>query len=184
MSLNTTHWIEKWKRIETADWPLDVHVEISNFGRIKSFTTNPDGKIIHGSCIQNYRSLNIRNQGKSINRYIHKLVAELFIPRTNEEACFVIHMDYDKQNNRVENLAWVTREELTRHNANNPAILTKKIPLRTKNYKLSVAQVLLIKQMLQTGKNRIKIIAKQFGITSTQVNRIKNGVNWKRVQLK
>jgi DNA invertase Pin-like site-specific DNA recombinase len=66
----------------------------------------------------------------------------------------------------------------------NPAIITKKIPVRTKNYKLTIAQVLLIKQMLRTGKNRIKMIAKQFGITSTQVNRIKNGANWKQVNLK
>ena len=29
-----------------------------------------------------------------------------------------------------------------------------------------------------------KMIAKQFGITSTQVNRIKNGTNWKQVNLK
>jgi DNA invertase Pin-like site-specific DNA recombinase len=58
------------------------------------------------------------------------------------------------------------------------------MPLRTKNYKLSHAQVVLIKQMLRTGKNRIKMIAKQFGITSTQVNRIKSGANWKQVHLK
>jgi DNA invertase Pin-like site-specific DNA recombinase len=81
-------------------------------------------------------------------------------------------------------LDWVTRDALTAHNLRNPAILQKKMPLRTKNYKLSIAQVLLIKQMLRTGKNRIKMIAKQFGITSTQVNRIKNGSNWKQVHLK
>ena len=176
--------IEQWKRIQSPDWPIEIHVEISNFGRIKSFKSNPKGKIILGSCIQNYRSLNMRHQGNSINRYVHKMVAELFIPRTNPEAKFVIHRDFDKKNNHVANLDWVTRDALTAHNLRNPAILQKKMPLRTKNYKLSIAQVLLIKQMLRTGKNRIKMIAKQFGITSTQVNRIKNGSNWKKVHLK
>lgn len=184
MHSTPNHWIERWKRIQSPDWPEEIHVEISSLGRIKSFTTNPKGKIIRGSCIQNYRSLNMRHRKKSINRYVHKLVAELFIPRTDLRASFVIHLDYDKQNNRVGNLAWVTREALTAHNAHNPAILSKKIPLRTKNYKLRIAQVLLIKQMLLTGKNRVKMIAKQFGITSTQVNRIKKGANWKQVQLK
>jgi hypothetical protein len=184
MYSSPTHWIEQWKRIQSPDWPNDIHVEISSFGRIKSFKSNPKGKIIRGSFIQQYRSLNMRHQGSSINRYVHKLVAELFIPKSNLQACYVIHRDYDKQNNRIENLEWVTRDALTAHNARNPSILTKKIPARTKNYKLTIAQVLLIKQMLRTGKNRIKMIAKQFGITSTQVNRIKNGTNWKQVNLK
>ncbi len=179
-----TYWIEQWKRIQSPDWPKEIHIEISSFGRIKSFKTNPKGKIIRGSSIQNYRSLNMRFQGSSINRYVHKLVAELFIPQPNPQAIYVIHRDFDKQNNRIENLSWVTREALTAHNLRNPAIITKKIPVRTKNYKLTIAQVLLIKQMLRTGKNRIKMIAKQFGITSTQVNRIKNGANWKQVNLK
>jgi hypothetical protein len=184
MHSTPTPWIEQWKRIQSADWPIEIHIEISSFGRIKSFKTNSLGKIIRGSSIQNYNSLNIRYQGSSINRYVHKLVAELFLPNQDAHAIYVIHRDFNKQNNRVENLAWVTRDMLTAHNANNPAILMKKRPARTKNYKLNVAKVLLIKQMLQTGKNRIKMIAKQFGVTSTQVNRIKNGANWKQVQLK
>ena len=184
MLSSPTSRIEQWKRIQSSDWPQEIHIEISNFDRIKSFKSNPSGKIIRGSFIQAYRSLNMRYQGNSINRYVHKMVAELFIPRTNPEASFVIHLDFNKVNNQVDNLAWVTRDGLTAHNVHNPAILHKKMPLRTKNYKLSHAQVVLIKQMLRTGKNRIKMIAKQFGITSTQVNRIKNGINWKQVQLK
>lgn len=184
MYSSPTSRIEQWKRIQSSDWPQEIHIEISNFGRIKSFKSNPKGKIIRGSSIQAYRSLNMRYQGSSINRYVHKMVAELFIPRTNLDTKFVIHLDFNKENNQVENLAWVTRDALTAHNLHNPAILSKKIPVRTKNYKLSIAQVLLIKQMLRTGKNRIKMIAKQFGITSTQVNRIKNGSNWKQVHLK
>lgn len=184
MHSTPTLWIEQWKRIQSADWPAEIHIEISSFGRIKSFKTNSLGKIIRGSNIQNYNSLNIRYQGCSINRYVHKLVAEHFLPNQDAQAIYVIHRDFDKKNNRVENLAWVTRDMLTAHNAHNPSILMKKRPTRTKNYKLNVAKVMLIKQMLQTGKNRIKMIAKQFGVTSTQVNRIKNGANWKQVQLK
>jgi DNA-binding Xre family transcriptional regulator len=32
--------------------------------------------------------------------------------------------------------------------------------------------------MLRSDKNRLKMIAKQFGITHTQLNRIRSGENW------
>jgi DNA-binding Xre family transcriptional regulator len=33
----------------------------------------------------------------------------------------------------------------------------------------------MIKKMLRSDKNRLKMIAKQFGITHTQLNRIRSG---------
>jgi DNA-binding Xre family transcriptional regulator len=36
----------------------------------------------------------------------------------------------------------------------------------------------MIKKMLQNESTRLKMIAKQFGITHTQLNRIRSGENW------
>ena len=41
----------------------------------------------------------------------------------------------------------------------------------------------MIKKMLKSDKNRLKMIAKQFGITHTQLNRIRSGENWKNVKI-
>ena len=49
------------------------------------------------------------------NCYIHRLVAEAFIPKPLG-ATDVDHIDGDKTNNRVENLRWVSHKE----NTNNP----------------------------------------------------------------
>jgi hypothetical protein len=182
----STNFFEKWVRIEFAGLDFPPHYEVSNFGRLKSFQTNPQkGTIIKGSVIQGYRSLNIRVEGsKSINRYIHKLVSELFVNRPFEAAKYVIHKDFDKQNNRYDNLKWATLEEMTVHNYDNPAVINRKIPTRTSNYKLTEAKVIVIKKMLKSDKpNRLKMIAKQFGITHTQLNRIRKGENWKNVTI-
>jgi transcriptional regulator with PAS, ATPase and Fis domain len=95
----------------------------------------------------------------------------------------VIHVDYEKQNNYYENLKWVTKTEMIDHNRENPAFINRVIPRRTKNYKLTESKVRIIKKLLKNDNNRLKMIAKQFGITHTQLNRIRSGENWKHVTI-
>jgi len=179
-------WVEKWTPIvidvEGVEKP--PRYEVSNFGRLKSFQNNDKGEIIKGSVIQGYKSLNIRlPKGKSFNRYVHKLVAETFVAKPSLDHKFVIHLDFDKLSNHFENLKWVTKDEMVAHNKLNPAVINKPIPRRTKNYKLTETKVIMIKKMLQHDNTRLKMIAKQFGITHTQLNRIRSGENWGYVKV-
>jgi uncharacterized membrane protein len=179
------YWNEEWVRIDFDEVENAPHYEVSNYGRLKSFQNDTkDGAIIKGSVIQGYRTLNIRlSGGKTINRYIHKLVADNFVARSSLEQKFVIHLDYGKQNNHFENLKWVTKDEMTEHNRENPAVVNRVMPRRTKNYKLTESKVKMIKKLLKNENNRLKMIAKQFGITHTQLNRIRSGENWKHVTI-
>ncbi len=181
----SSFWNEKWVDIPFEGVEAPPRYQVSNYGRIKSFQGDPvHGEVIAGSKIQGYKSLNIRVKGnKSINRYVHKLVAEFFVKKDSEDKKFVVHLDHDKLNNHWENLKWVTRDEMTIHNRDNPAVRDKVIPRRTKNYKLTESKVIMIKKMLRSDKNRLKMIAKQFGITHTQLNRIRSGENWGHVKL-
>lgn len=182
---NKSFWNEKWIRIMFQEVENPPHYEVSNYGRLKSFQGSlTTGMIIKGSVIQGYRTLNIRvDGGKTINRYIHKLVAQLFLELPKEDENFVIHLDFDKHNNRAENLKWATKDGMIDHNRQNPAVINKIIPKRTKNYKLTESKVIMIRKLLKSDKSRLKMIAKQFGITHTQLNRIKTGVNWKQVKV-
>jgi hypothetical protein len=177
------YWNEVWKRIEFPEFGNEIHYEISNYGRIKSFQNSPQGKLISGSKIQGYFSLNIKHKQKALNKYVHKLVAEYFVTKEKPEDQFVLHIDHDKLNNNYENLRWGSRTEVTNHNKNNPSVINKVVPKRTKNYKLTESKVIMIKKLLLSEKNRFKMIAKQFGITHTQLNRIRSGENWKHVKL-
>ena len=165
------------------------HYDVSNYGRLRSFqsggdgTGKPVGKIIRGSVIQGYRSLNIRSEGKTLNRYVHKLVAEYYVHPDNSDQIFVIHLDHDKLNNHYLNLKWVTKNEMVEHNRHNPDLKNRKQTRQTRNYKLTESKVKIIKKLLLNDKNRLKMIAKQFGITHTQLNRIRSGENWKHVTI-
>lgn len=44
--------------------------------------------------------------------YIHKLVAELFVPGRTTERCKVVHRNGDNLDNRSSNLVWATNKEV------------------------------------------------------------------------
>ncbi|MFD2573177.1 HNH endonuclease [Spirosoma soli] len=191
---NQSFWNEKWVPIAFEGVENPPRYEVSNYGRLRSFqsspstrrsgvATEPTSTLIKGSVIQGYRSLNIRSENKTLNRYVHKLVAEHFVTRDHPEQTFVIHLDHDKVNNYYQNLRWVTKEEMIEHNRNNPNLKNRQIPRQTRNYKLTESKVKIIKKLLRNDKNRLKMIAKQFGITHTQLNRIRSGENWKHVTI-
>ena len=52
--------------------------------------------------------------------------------------------------------------------------------IKSDGRKLTVTKVMRIKKMLQNPnrKTRIKMIAKQFGVSEMQIFRIKSGENW------
>lgn len=59
--------------------------------------------------------------GKRKNHYIHRLVAEAFLPNPGNLPQ-VNHIDYDRKNNKVTNLEWCTAIENARHSScNHPA---------------------------------------------------------------
>lgn len=58
---------------------------------------------------------NIQNKPYQETIYVHKAIAEKFIPRPSENHTFVVHLNGDRLDDRTENLIWCTRSELNRY---------------------------------------------------------------------
>lgn len=175
---------EKWLPYYRETWQTRFRYAVSNYGRVVSYVKNPDGELLKGGSSQGFLTFvaNLKT-GKKQACYIHRVVAELFLPKKDGDQ-YVIHKNYNKTENRVNNLAWVTKKEWVAHQQNNPHVKENKIKRKLgtiKCYsKLSYAQATILKKKLldPNRKTRIRVLAKQFGVSEMQLYRIKSGENW------
>ena len=103
---------EIWKSIKGYEGLY----EISNFGRVKSMPKlrMKKEKIMKPSNRGGYLRISLSKDGISKSFYIHRLVAESFIPNLDGKK-EVNHIDGNKKNNNASNLEWSTRSENMKH---------------------------------------------------------------------
>lgn len=98
----------KMKDIKNYEWIY----KISNKGIIINTKTNKIKKSrIHKTW---YEYIDLHKKWIKKTFKVHRLVAEAFIPNTKHKRC-VNHKDWDKTNNNLENLEWVSYKENTYH---------------------------------------------------------------------
>ena len=103
--------MEEWRDIKYYNGKY----QISNKGRVR----NNKGKILKPlKRGKGYQGINLSMNGYQTFLYIHRLVAIHFIdnPENKPE---VNHKDYNRQNNIVENLEWVTHRENSLYSRDN-----------------------------------------------------------------
>jgi len=185
-------------RIENND-KLQLSYAISNYGRLISFTENiENGRLVNGGKQDGYKIWRYKirdNNNKIMNKhcFFYKLVAEYFIPKASDEQVYVLHLDRNRANDYVGNLKWATKAEMLEHSKSSPFVIeAKKKQLAEWNEKrkhqgnkLTSTQVMILKKRLAdpNRKTRLKIIAKQFGVTEMTLHRIKTGENWGHIKI-
>ncbi len=183
--METQFWNEEWKDLTIPGFNPKSKYMISNYGRIKSFAYDKEeGKIKKNYLIKGYPTVTFKiHNGPSFTKYIHKLVAEHFIEKSDPKQTYVIHLDYNKLNNFVDNLKWANKREKEMHQFNGPNF--KPVKGQRHYSKLTETEVIRLKKIISNPnrKTRLKIIAKQFGISEMQLYRIKRGENWANVEV-
>lgn len=175
----------KLRKIEDEIWAeitfTDKKYEVSNYGRVRSYCYDKlNGRIVKPGSIKGFYNVSLRVDGKKRSYLIHKLTAEYFIPRTSDDETVVIHLDWNKQNNHISNLQWVTREESYKRMHQVLQDTRKKTGKMVTSSKLRPEDVSILKGLLEKGV-RQKVIAKLFCISEMQVTRIKRNENWSEV---
>lgn len=241
---------EKWKEVKfNFDFTNDYRLEVSNFGRLRSFHKNSNGDILKGTMINGYRIVRLKfykrrdesvrarldnlqhqvfklearlrsqiknKEGKKVisetlellshlkknlhkkfagdlkkrtinyHALIHRLVAEYFLPKPKSGESKVGHLDFNKLNNNVSNLKWMTPEENFAHQQKSPYVIEekqqRKLSMRHNPgvAKLTVTKVMLMKKLLNQNKP-VRQLVKQFKVSDMQVYRIKRGENWAHI---
>lgn len=116
---------EEWKDIAGYEGLYQV----SNFGNVRSLDriVHPVNKyMVRGKNLtivsnKRYCFTKLYRNGKGQIKYIHRLVAEHFIPNPDGKP-EVNHIDENKVNNRADNLEWCTHTENVNHGTRNQRI--------------------------------------------------------------
>ena len=239
---------EKWKNVNFSfEHSNEYKLEISNFGRMRSFNKLSNGNILKGSITEGYKIIRLKffkpsdpltfkkvqilekkiaNNLKKIrllkekgeplsvvkqseldlrkiktvyskhlaqntkdrtihyHSLTHRLVANYFLSAPSSKKTIVAHLDFDKLNNDVKNLKWMTPGENYAHQQKSPYVIEERErrlvygPTISKNIKLTVTKVMLLKKMLNEGRKTVTHLAKQFKVSDMQIIRIRRGENW------
>jgi len=109
--------LEEWRDITG----YEGYYQVSSKGNVKSLDrtlinsigveSNVKGKEIYKSLVgAGYYQVSLWKDGKKLNKYVHQLVASAFIPNPKNYS-EINHIDYNKEDNCVENLEWCTHLE-------------------------------------------------------------------------
>lgn len=237
---------EQWKTVQfEMEFVNNFRLEVSNFGRMRTFNKISNGNLINGSMINGYKILRIKllkprekktqkeleglrkqvlnlstqlrhaetkaiatgikaeltevkkvlaRKAKADDKkrkiyyqsLVHRLIATYFLRKRTEQQVVVAHLDFNKLNNRANNLKWMTLEENYAHQRLSPSVIAEKqermaARRQSNTTKLTVTKVMLLKKLLNQNKP-VKALAKQFRVTDTQIIRIRKGINWADVK--
>ena len=132
--------------------------QVSNLGRVKSFWSDKylDGKILSPSfdSKQKYLFVGLHKDKVVKQVYVHRLVAQTFIPNPYKLPC-INHKDENKTNNCVDNLEWCT----IKYNSNYGRAKERMIESRKRNpnYQQSIIQGQLTRNKLKCSGAEKKV---------------------------
>lgn len=165
--------------------------QASDLGRIKSLkriviskrgVAMPKPELIRKGSItkQKYIEMRLSKNGVKKNYKVHRLILSAFCPN-NDPSLECNHKDGNKQNNKLENLEWVTPSQNSLH-AHRILKSKNNKGLNNPRAKLTPLKVDTIKRLYFEDCLAQTEIAKMFCVNQTQISRIVLNKAWKEEQ--
>lgn len=164
--------------------------EVSSHGQIRGYQkTGPGSSLLSRPTALNliedangYMRVNLCKPGrKRRHAAVHRIVAETFLPNPDSKPC-VNHRDSNRTNNHISNLEWCTHSENSRHanrrgrqknvfgkGAEHPGAVLTEVDVRG------------IKRNYRAGGVTQRQLAKRYGTSQQQVQKIVNNKIWRHV---
>lgn len=128
-----------------------------------------------------YLRVCLRNDNKSKDFYIHRLVAKYYIKNPNNYK-EINHIDNDKTNNRFKNLEWCSRSENLKHLVKSK---NHRCPMRKGNpdscKKFTKEEVLKIRELYKTNKYSQKDLSIKFDCSESAIHNIVTYKRWNKL---
>ena len=101
--MNDLEIFEQWRTV--SGYP---NYQVSNVGRVMNIKTGQVLKL-KSNITTGYTSLKLSSKGIQVDVYIHRLIAEAFLPAPDDPSFRCVdHIDRDRSNNTLSNLRWVS----------------------------------------------------------------------------
>ena len=167
--------MEDWKPVKG----LEDRYAISSIGRLKR--TAPGKKTYPGKILATpvsgtgYASAHLGYGRDRKTRNVHRMVAEAFLPPPEDAAqCYVAHKNGNPSDNRVENLYWARPAE----NSHDQFLHKRSKGVSDPNRKRLTDDDV---RAIRADARKLVDIAKDYGLTSSAVGRIRRGQAHKHV---
>lgn len=168
-----TESTEVWRPVRG----FEAFYTVSSFGAIRSLRFKR--LMCPHADVNGYRSVMLRGYDPRVKarlRRLHHVVLEAFVgpcPAGHQTA----HLDGHPENNRLDNLAWVTPKENASHKKIHG---TENDGSRNGWSKLTEADVIEIRRLRVEGVPRA-VLCERFGLTPDHLGKIATGEQWKHV---
>lgn len=174
--------MEIWKTI-----PEFEDYEINRFGVVRRNKDAPTGIAKKGYIYKTkimpngYCVARLNKGGKTYNLLTHRLIAELFLEKPeNYKELNVNHKNGVRNDNRPENLEWVTQSENMMHSRDVLKSLNPPRGEKQGKSKLTNNDVIEIRNLYSMGVLQ-KDIAKKFDVSAKQISVIARKIQWAHI---
>lgn len=176
---------EQWRNVAGFDG-----YQVSDHGRVRSLDRAVacgygvgfqlrKGRVLKPVGLQGYRRVGLHSCGKGKYLRVHRLVAAAFL---GDSVLQVNHKNGVRDDNRLENLEWVTQSENTQHSYD--VLGNKAKAMKGEEHgrsKLTEANVLEIRERYASGGIFQRELAAEFSVSRMAVSHIVNRKLWKHI---
>lgn len=164
---NQANMKEIWKDIAG----YEGRYKVSNLGRVMSLACKRAKLLSPSNSKKNYKIVCLRNDGKSKVHRVHRLVAKEFLPAQSTSQNCVNHKDFDRSNNRLSNLEWVSTKENAVHSRKHGRMLQL-----VKMSEFQIKRARLMKEVAHLlSQNKM---SRLFNCSQSNISRILNNKIW------